>query len=60
VRCAELCGLWHGYMFNNGKVVPQSQFAAWIKSQQTAFAPVAKYLPKYSKTYYPDPQRRAG
>ena len=21
VRCAELCGLWHGYMFNNGFVV---------------------------------------
>jgi len=60
VRCAELCGLWHGYMFNNGKVVPQAQFAAWIKSQQRVFAPVAKYLPKYSKTYYPDPQRRAG
>ena len=60
VRCAELCGLWHGYMFNNGRVVPQAQFAAWVKSQQHAFAPVAKYLPKYATTYYPDPQRRAG
>jgi cytochrome c oxidase subunit II len=60
VRCAELCGLWHGYMFNNGLVVPQSQFAAWVKKEQRDFAPVAKYLPKYSKTYYPDPQRRAG
>jgi cytochrome c oxidase subunit 2 len=60
VRCAELCGLWHGYMFNNGRVVPQAQFTAWVKSQQHDFAAVAKYLPKYSKTYYPDPQRRAG
>jgi cytochrome c oxidase subunit II len=60
VRCAELCGLWHGYMFNNGRIVPQSQFAAWVKKEQRDFAPVAKYLPKYSKTYYPDPQRRAG
>ena len=60
VRCAELCGLWHGYMFNNGRVVPQSQFAAWVKSQQRDFAPIAQYLPKYSKIYYPDPQRRAG
>jgi cytochrome c oxidase subunit II len=60
VRCAELCGLWHGYMFNNGRVVPQSQFAAWVKSQQRDFSAVAKYLPKYSKSYYPDPQRRAG
>jgi cytochrome c oxidase subunit II len=60
VRCAELCGLWHGYMFNNGRVVPQPQFTAWVKSQQHDFSAVAKYLPKYSKSYYPDPQRRAG
>jgi len=60
VRCAELCGLWHGYMYDIGHVIPQTQFASWIKSQQRDFAPVAKYLPKYSTTYYPDPQRRAG
>ena len=60
VRCAELCGLWHGYMFDNGRVVPQAQFTAWIKSQQHDFAAVQKYLPPYAKTYYPDPQRRAG
>jgi cytochrome c oxidase subunit 2 len=60
VRCAELCGLWHGYMFDQGRVLPQSQFAAWVKQQQKAYAPVMKYLPKYSKSYYPDPQRRAG
>ena len=40
--------------------VTPAQFAAWVKSQQHAFAPVAKYLPKYATTYYPDPQRRAG
>ena len=60
VRCAELCGLWHGYMFDNGRVVPQSQFTAWVKSQERDFSAVMKYLPKYSKSYYPDPQRRAG
>jgi cytochrome c oxidase subunit 2 len=60
VRCAELCGLWHGYMFNEGRVVPMAQFTAWIKQQQHVFAPVAKYLPPYAKTYFPDPQRRAG
>jgi cytochrome c oxidase subunit 2 len=60
VRCAELCGLWHGYMFNNGRVVPMAQFTAWVKQQKRAFAPDAKYLPKYAKVYYPDPQRRAG
>jgi cytochrome c oxidase subunit II len=60
VRCAELCGLWHGYMFDTGKVVDPSVFAAWIKQQQSYFQPVAKYLPPYATTYRPDPQRRAG
>jgi len=60
VRCAELCGLWHGYMFNTGRVVPASQFASWVKGQERDFAPIAKYLPRYSTIYLPDPQRRAG
>ena len=60
VRCAQLCGLWHGYMFDSGRFVSGSQFASWVKGQRAAFAPVAKYLPKYSNTYLPDPQRRAG
>jgi cytochrome c oxidase subunit II len=60
IHCAELCGLWHGYMFSTGHIVDPTQFTAWIKEQQQNFAPVAKFLPKYAKTYYPDPQRRAG
>jgi cytochrome c oxidase subunit 2 len=60
VRCAELCGLWHGYMFDKGSVVDQTTFAKWIKQQQSTFAPVAKFLPKYSTSYLPDPSRRAG
>jgi cytochrome c oxidase subunit II len=60
IRCAELCGLWHGYMFDTGQVVDQGQFAAWVKQEQTYFAPVARYLPPYATTYAPDPQRRAG
>jgi cytochrome c oxidase subunit 2 len=60
VRCAELCGLWHGYMFNNGEVVPAAQFQKWATAQQKEFASIAKYVPKYSHTYLPDPQRRAG
>lgn len=60
IDCAELCGLWHGYMFETGRIVPQAQFAAWIKQQQQDFAPIAKYLPPYARTYFPDPQRRAG
>jgi cytochrome c oxidase subunit 2 len=60
IHCAELCGLWHGYMFDTGQVVDSSQFASWIKRQRSYFAPVSKYLPAYSTTYLPDPQRRAG
>jgi len=60
IHCAELCGLWHGYMFDTGHVVASAQFASWIKQQQSYFAPVMKYLPKYSTSYLPDPQRRAG
>src|SRR5207244_5228583 len=43
IRCAELCGLWHGYMFDTGKIVTQAQFASWIAQQRQAFAPVSKY-----------------
>lgn len=60
IHCAELCGLWHGYMFDTGQVVDQGQFASWVKQQQSYFAPVAKYLPPYATIYLPDPQRRAG
>jgi cytochrome c oxidase subunit 2 len=60
VHCAELCGVWHGYMFDSGQVVPKAQFASWIKQQQAQYAPATKALPPYSKSYYPDPQRRGG
>jgi cytochrome c oxidase subunit II len=60
VRCAELCGIWHGYMFDTGHVVQSSQFASWIKQQRQAFSAVQRYLPKYATTYSPDPVARAG
>jgi cytochrome c oxidase subunit 2 len=60
VRCAELCGLWHGHMNSYGKVVSQSAFASWIAARQTQFAAITKTLPPYSHVYYPDPIRRAG
>jgi len=60
IRCAELCGVWHGYMFDTGRVVAKPAFATWIRGQQAASVPVAKSLPPYSKTYFPDPQRRGG
>ena len=60
VRCAELCGLWHGYMFNTGTVVPKAQFASWITQQERQYVPATKKLPPYSKTYFPVPERRGG
>jgi cytochrome c oxidase subunit II len=60
VRCAELCGLWHGHMNSYGRVVSQSQFASWIAARQTQYAAVTKTLVPYSHVYYPDPIRRAG
>jgi cytochrome c oxidase subunit 2 len=60
IHCAELCGVWHGYMFDTGRVVSAPQFASWIRTQQQQFSPVRKVLPPYSKQYFPDPQRRAG
>lgn len=60
IHCAELCGLWHGYMFDTGQVVSRADFASWIQSQQQMFKPIAQVLPPYSVTYLPDPQRRSG
>jgi cytochrome c oxidase subunit II len=60
IRCAELCGLWHGHMFQTGNVVTRSQFDSWIAAQQKAGAANLKYLPPYSNVYYPEPLRRAG
>jgi cytochrome c oxidase subunit 2 len=60
IRCAELCGLWHGYMSDMGQVVSKPAFHSWLNQQRVAFAPVMKYLPPYATTYTPDPQLRAG
>jgi len=60
IHCAELCGVWHGYMFDTGYVVTKAQFAAWIAAQRAQFAPATKSLPPYSKSYFPDPQRLGG
>jgi cytochrome c oxidase subunit 2 len=59
VRCAELCGIWHGEMFDHGHVVSRPAFATWIAEQQKKYAAATKVLPPYSKTYLPEPTRRA-
>jgi cytochrome c oxidase subunit 2 len=60
IRCAELCGLWHGHMRNTGVVLTTSGFASWIRTQQARYAPATKALPPYSTHYFPAPLRRAG
>jgi cytochrome c oxidase subunit II len=60
VHCAELCGVWHGYMYDTGHVVPQPQFASWIAQQEKLYAPATKSLPPYALHYFPQPTRRGG
>lgn len=61
IHCAELCGLFHGYMFDNtARVVSQSAFAAWVAKERQFVSPVTHYLPAYSTHYLPDPAFRAG
>ena len=59
VHCAELCGIWHGAMFDHGRIVSAPAFALWIREQQIRFAPATKVLEPYAKTYSPEPTRRA-
>jgi cytochrome c oxidase subunit II len=60
IRCAELCGIWHGEMQDTGHVVSQPAWRAWISEQQARFAAATKELPPFSLTYQPEPKRRGG
>ena len=53
VRCAELCGLWHGAMTNRGKVVSVAAFQAWAQQTEVQLASITKMLPPYATTYDP-------
>jgi cytochrome c oxidase subunit 2 len=53
VRCDELCGIWHGAMYNYGKVVSVPGFLSWAQSTETQLASVTKLLPPYALTYDP-------
>ena len=54
VRCAELCGIWHGAMYNSGEVVTKQQFDAWAKLTAIRLRANTKLLPAYALTYTPD------
>ena len=60
IHCAELCGVWHGYMFDTGHVVSKAAWNTWIQQQQQQFAPATKSLDPYSRAYFPEPTRRGG
>ena len=60
IRCAELCGLWHGHMHNTGAVMTPAAFSGWIAAQRVSNAPATKVLPPYAPHYFPEPFRRAG
>jgi cytochrome c oxidase subunit II len=55
VRCNELCGLWHGAMFNDGYVLAPTRFATWASSVQTREQNngTLAALPPYALTYDP-------
>ena len=53
VRCAELCGIWHGAMYDYGKVMPVSDFMTWAHATEMQLADVTKLLPPYALTYDP-------
>ena len=54
VRCNELCGIWHGMMFNYGQVVSPSAFETWATQTEAANAANTKVLPPFAYTYVPD------
>jgi cytochrome c oxidase subunit 2 len=60
VRCDELCGIWHGAMFNYGRVVSPTAFYKWALSNEKRLAPLTKLLPKFSWTYVPDANGASG
>jgi cytochrome c oxidase subunit 2 len=53
VRCDELCGLWHGAMYNYGQVLSVSAFQTWAQQTKIKLASLTKILPPYSLTYDP-------
>ena len=51
VRCNELCGIWHGAMFDYGTVMSATDFQTWATKTETQLASVTKILPPYALTY---------
>jgi cytochrome c oxidase subunit II len=54
VRCSELCGIWHGAMYNSGEVVTKQQFESWAHLTAFRLRHNTALLPPYRLTYTPD------
>jgi cytochrome c oxidase subunit 2 len=54
VRCAELCGIWHGAMYNSGAVLTRPQFESWARLTEFRLRKNTALLPPYRLTYTPD------
>jgi cytochrome c oxidase subunit II len=55
IRCNELCGIWHGAMFNQGQVMSTDDFQTWASHIQTSEQSdgLLAELPPYALTYDP-------
>ena len=53
VRCSELCGIWHGSMYDTGDVLSVADFLKWTQTSKVQLAAVTKIMPPYALTYDP-------
>ena len=55
VRCNELCGIWHGAMYNYGRVVSPAAFETWATSTESKERDdgLLAALPPYALVYDP-------
>ena len=62
VRCNELCGIWHGAMFNYGRVTSTSAFLVWARATQLSEqrSGILRALPPYALVYDPTVIRQLG
>jgi cytochrome c oxidase subunit 2 len=60
VRCDELCGIWHGSMYDTGDAVSVADFLKWTQASKVQLADMTKLLPAYATTYNPTVIGRLG
>jgi cytochrome c oxidase subunit 2 len=53
VRCAELCGLWHGAMYDYRRGLDRDRTSWPGRGAEVKLASVTKMLPPYALTYDP-------